>query len=104
MLVTIQNILVYLRQENYKIFSLSEHHWKQACRNPGLLESRIPTRCDICRKFMAYLQTILSYAQYFRVADPDPVGSGMFCPDPDPDPELSFRCEEQLGIWLFGGF
>ena len=26
-----------------------------------------------------------------RVADPDPVGSGMFCPDPDSDPELSFR-------------
>ena len=42
----------------------------QACRNPGMLESRIPARCDICRQFWSYLktnhvnmQTILSYDQ-----------------------------------------
>ena len=24
---------------------------KQACRNPGMLESRVSARCDICRQF-----------------------------------------------------
>ena len=32
---------------------------EQACRNPGLLESKITVRCDICRQFWSYLQTHL---------------------------------------------
>ena len=30
----------------------------QACRNPGMLESRIPARCDICRQFGPNLQSV----------------------------------------------
>ena len=28
----------------------TNYSW-QACRNPGMLESRIPARCDICSQF-----------------------------------------------------
>ena len=48
------------------------HTRQQACRNPRMLESRIPAWCDICRQFLSYLQknhvyfqTILSYEQNF---------------------------------------
>ena len=43
---------------NVKTFDGKVKDWShQACRNPGMLESGIPARCDFCRQFVSYLQT-----------------------------------------------
>ena len=43
---------------------------KQAIRNSGMLESRIPARDDICRQCWLYLQTKHVYLQIILSYDP----------------------------------
>ena len=48
----IMEIIADLHQKAGDIFTeVNTGGCKQACRNPGMLESRIPARCDIYRQF-----------------------------------------------------
>ena len=51
---------------NYQFIHLTDRaNQNQTCRNRGILEYGIPSRCDICRQFWSYLQTNHVYLQTF---------------------------------------
>ena len=60
-----------------------------ACNRASITLQRISQAKQLLMFLTPFDSAKLSSSVKYRVEDPDPVESGMFCPDPDP--ELSFR-------------